>query len=148
MKIKLIAILFLSGIAFGCKKPKVAPISLGSEVTMSSPILKLGESWSGNMAGLLDVVVHYDTTNNRIHGTVTNVSGKKLCWTLSEPHLKMGNNTVGELGPQKLGDLAPGEQAKTDVMVASDPKYSGYTYDGYVMHMEVYDCSAGVPAPY
>lgn len=131
-----------------CKKAVKQPVGLGTEATMSSPILQLGQSWQGNMAGLIDVTIDYDTSTHIISGTITNVSSQKLCWALSEPHMKLGNQTVGELGPEQLGDLLPGQQVTTSLSVLNDPKYTGYNYDGYLIHMEVYDCTAGIPAPY
>jgi hypothetical protein len=131
-----------------CKDAIVQPINLGNEVTMSSPILQLGESWQGNMAGLIDVKVNYDTLTNTISGTIKNVTTKTLCWTLSEPHMKLGTQTAGELGPQKLYDILPGQQVSTSLSVLNDPQYTGYKFDGYVLHLEVYDCNGGAPAPY
>ena len=131
-----------------CKKATVPPVGLGSEATMSSPILKLGESWQGTMSGLIEVSVSYDTTTHTVSGTIKNISSGKLCWLLSEPHMKMGSKTVGELGPGMLGDLLPGEQVNTSLDVLTDPRYTGYQFDGYVLHMEAYDCTAGAPAPY
>lgn len=133
---------------YSCKDAIVQPINLGNELTMSSPILQLGESWQGNMAGLIDVTVDYDTLTNTISGTIKNVTTKTLCWALSEPHMKLGTQTAGELGPQKLNDILPGEQVSTSLSVLNDPKYTGYKFDGYVLHLEVYDCNGGVPAPY
>lgn len=135
-------------VAFSCKNAVVQPINLGNETTMSSPILKIGESWQGTMAGLIEVDVSYDTLTHTISGTITNVSGKKLCWALSEPHMKLAGQTVGELGPEKLGHILQGKQVNTKIAVKKDPKYTGYTFDGYVLHLEVYDCSGGAPPPY
>jgi hypothetical protein len=131
-----------------CKDAILQPNGLGSEATMSSPILQLGESWQGNMAGLIDVTANYDTLTNTVYGTIKNVSSRKLCWALSEPHMKLGTQTVGELGPEKLGHLLPGQLVNTSLSVFDDPKYTGYTFDGYVLHMEVFDCSGGAPSPY
>ena len=52
----------------------------------------------------------------------------------AEPHLKMETKTVGELGPDKLEDLDPGQQAATSLVA------TGVSFDGYVIHMEVFDC--------
>jgi len=131
-----------------CKDGILQPIGLGSEATMSTPILQLGESWTGNLDDLLDVTVHYDTLSNTVYGTVTNISSMKLCWGLSEPHMKLGSQTVGELGPEMLGHLNPGQQVDTSLSVFDDPRYTGYQFDGYVLHLEMYDCSGGAPDPY
>ena len=64
----------------------------------------------------------------------------------AEPHLKAGTKTVGELGPDKLGHLDPGQEATSSLKVASEPKLAGVSYDGYVIHMEVFDCSGPGPA--
>lgn len=142
--VTLITILLLSS----CKDAMQAPINLGSESTMSSPILAIGESWQGNMNGLIDVTAQYDTLTSTIYGTITNVASQKLCWVMSEPHMKLGTRTVGELGPEMLGHINPGEQVNFSMLIYGDPKYSGYDFDGYVLHMETYDCSGGTPDPY
>lgn len=131
-----------------CVKPDKPPIGLGNEVDFSSPVLQLGQSWQGTMGGLLDVSVDYDAETNTITETIKNISSQKLCWGLSEPHMKLGSQTAGELGPITLGDLLPGQTVNTTIMVTSDPKYSGYSFDGYAVHMEVYDCNGGIPPPY
>lgn len=140
--------LLISIATTSCKKANPFPVNLGNEVDFSSPILQLGESWQGNMGGLIDVTINYDTLTNTVYGTVKNTSSKKLCWALGEPHMKLGTQTVGELGPEKLGDLLPGQQVNTNLTVLTDPKFTGYTFDGYVMHMEVYDCNGAAPPPY
>ena len=53
---------------------------------------------------------------------------------------------MGELGPEKLGHLNPGQEATTSLTVASEPKLAGVSYDGYVVHMEVFDCGGPGPA--
>ena len=63
----------------------------------------------------------------------------------AEPHLKSGTQTVGELGPGKMGDLNPGQEAISNLAVSAEPELSGVAYDGYVVHMEVFDC--GGPGP-
>ena len=64
----------------------------------------------------------------------------------AEPHLKSGTKTVGELGPEKLGHLNPGQEATSSLMVASEPELARVSYDGYVVHMEVFECSGPGPA--
>ncbi len=114
------------------------------EAEMSSPIISLGQSWNGVLGGLA-VSMQYDAATQSIHGTVRNTLSQTLCYVQAEPHLKSGSNTVGELGPQKLGDLNPGQEAASSLTVAGEPKLAGVSYDGYVVHMEVFDC--GGPGP-
>ena len=110
-----------------------------SEAAMSSPITPLGQSWNGILGGLA-VSMQYDAATLTVHGTVRNTLSQKLCYLQAEPHLKSGTKTVGELGPEKLGHLNPGQEATTSLTVASEPKLAGVSYDGYVVHMEVFDC--------
>ena len=116
-----------------------------SEAAMSSPITPLGQSWNGILGGLA-VSMQYDAATLTVHGTVRNTLSQKLCYLQAEPHLKSGTKTVGELGPEKLGHLNPGQEATTSLSVASEPKLAGVSYDGYVVHMEVFDCSGPGPA--
>ena len=110
-----------------------------SEAAMSSPITPLGQSWNGVLGGLA-VSMQYDTATESVHGTVRNTLPQKLCYVQAEPHLKSGTKTVGELGPEKLGHLNPGQEATTRLTVASEPNLAGVSYDGYVVHMEAFDC--------
>ena len=71
---------------------------------------------------------------------------EKLCYVQAEPHLKSGTKTVGELGPEKLGDLNPGQETTSNLSVASEPSLAGVRYDGYVVHMEVFDCTGPGPS--
>ena len=71
---------------------------------------------------------------------------EKLCYVQAEPHLKSGTKTVGELGPEKLGNLNPGQETTSSLPIAGEPKLAGVSYDGYVVHMEVFDCSGSDPA--
>ena len=116
-----------------------------SEAAMSSPITPLGQPWNGALGGLA-VSMQYDAATQSVHGTVRNTLSQKLCYVQAEPHLKSGTKTVGELGPEKLGDLNPGQEATTSLTVAGEPKLAGVSYDGYVVHMEVFDCSGPGPA--
>ena len=115
-----------------------------SEAAMSSPITPLGQSWNGVLGGLA-VSMQYDAATESVHGTVRNSLPQKLCYVQAEPHLKSGTKTVGELGPEKLGHLNPGQEATTRLTVASEPNLAGVSYDGYVVHMEAFDC--GGPGP-
>ena len=114
------------------------------EAAMSSPITPLGQSWNGVLGGLA-VSMQYDAATESVHGTVRNTLPQKFCYVQAEPHLKSGTKTVGELGPEKLGHLNPGQGATSSLSVASEPKLAGVSYDGYVVHMEVFDCSGSGP---
>ena len=105
------------------------------EAAMSSPITPLGQSWNGVLGGLA-VSMQYDAATQSVHGTVRNTLPQKLCYVQAEPHLKSGTKTVGELGPEKLGHVNPGQEATTSLSVASEPNLAGVSYDGYVVHME------------
>ena len=115
------------------------------EAAMSSPIIPLGRSWDGVLGGLA-VSMQYDAASRTVHGTVRNTLSQKLCYLQAEPHLKSGTKTVGELGPEKLGHLNPGQEATSSLTVTSEPELAGVSYDGYVVHMEVFDCSGPGPA--
>ena len=88
---------------------------------MSSPITPLGQSWNGVLGGLA-VSMQYDAATRSVHGTVRNSLSEKLCYLQAEPHLKSGTKTVGELGPEKLGDLncSPVRNATSNLSVASE----------------------------
>ena len=116
-----------------------------SEAAMSSPITPLGQSWKGVLGGLA-VSMQYDAATESVHGTVRNTLPQELCYVQAEPHLKSGTKTVGELGPEKLGHLNPGQEATTRLTVASEPNLAGVSYDGYVVHMEAFDCGGPGPA--
>ena len=118
-----------------------------SEAAMSSPIIPLGQSWEGVLGGLA-VSMQYDPATQSVHGSVQNSLSQTLCYVQAEPHLKSGTKTVGELGPEKLGNLIPGQQVATNLTVASEPKLAGVAYDGYVVHMEVFDCAGSGPVPH
>ena len=115
------------------------------EAAMSSPVIPLGQSWNGVLGGLA-VSMQYDAATRTVHGTVQNTLSQKLCYVQAEPHLKSGTITVGELGPEKLGNLNPGQETTSSLSVASEPELAGVSYDGYVVHMEVFDCSGPGPA--
>ena len=117
------------------------------EAAMSSPIIPLGNSWNGVLGGFA-VSMQYDAATQSIHGTVRNTLSQKLCYVQAEPHLKSGTRTMGELGPEKLGDLDPGQEATSSLSVASEPSLAGVPYDGYVIHLEVFDCGGSGPVPH
>ena len=114
------------------------------EAAMSSPITPLGQSWNGVLGGLA-VSAQYDAATQSVHATVRNTLSETLCYVQAEPHLKSGTITVGELGPDKLGHLSPGQEATSSLTVDSEPELAGVSYDGYVVHMEVFDCSGPGP---
>ena len=115
------------------------------EAAMSSPITPLGQSWNGVLGGLA-VSMQYDAATRTVQGTVRNTLPQRLCYVQAEPHLKSGTNTVGELGPEKLGDLNPGQETTSNLSIASEPSLAGVRYDGYVVHMEAFDCSGPGPS--
>ena len=117
------------------------------EAAMSSPITPLDQTWDG-VLGPLAVSARYDAATQTVHSTVRNTSALTACYVQAEPHLKSGTQTVGELGPDKLGDLAPGREATTSISVASQSNLAGIAFDGYVVHMEVFDCAGPGPMPH
>ena len=114
---------------------------------MSSPVIPLDQPWDGVLGGLA-VSARYDAATQTVHSTVQNTTSQTLCYVQAEPHLKSGTTTVGELGPDKLGDLAPGETATSTLSIASEPSLTGVAFDGYVVHMEVFDCAGPGPVPH
>ena len=118
-----------------------------TEAAMSSPITPLNQSWSGVLGGLA-VSAQYDAATQSVQTTVQNTLSQKQCYVQAEPHLKSGTQTVGELGPDVLGDLNPGQQAASSISVSSEPNLSGVSFDGYVVHLEVFDCAGPGPQPH
>ena len=117
------------------------------EAAMSSPITPLGQPWTGVLGGLA-VSARYDAATESVQATVQNTLPQVLCYVQAEPHLKLGATTVGELGPDMLGRLRPGQQATSSLSVASEPNLAGVSYDGYVVHLEVFDCGGPGPVPH
>ena len=117
------------------------------EAAMSSPIIPLDQTWNGVLGGL-GISANYDAASQSVNSTVQNTTSQKLCYVQAEPHLKSGTQTVGELGPDVLGDLTPGQQAVSSVSVNSEPSLAGVAFDGYVVHMEVFDCGGPGPVPH
>ena len=117
------------------------------EAAMSSPITPLDQTWNGVLGGLA-VSASYDAATRTVNSTVQNTTSQTLCYVQAEPHLKSGTQTVGELGPDVLGDLAPGQQATSSVSVSSEPNLAGVSFDGYVVHLEVFDCGGPGPQPH
>ncbi len=118
-----------------------------NEALMSSPVIPLDQTWTGNLGGL-DVAASYDTAIRTVRTSVRNTTSGTLCYVQSEPHMKFGAQTVGELGPEQLGDLAPGQSATSVLPVAGEPSMAGVPFDGYVVHMEVFDCNGPGPIPH
>ena len=117
------------------------------EAAMSSPIIPLDQTWNGVLGGLA-ISANYDAATQSVNATVQNTTSQTLCYVQAEPHLKSGTQTVGELGPDVLGDLNPGQQAYSSISVASEPNLGGVAFDGYVVHMEVFDCGGPGPQPH
>lgn len=124
-----------------------AAIEAANEAAMSSPITPLDQAWNGNLGGL-DVSASFDAATQSVQATVRNTLSSTQCYVQSEPHLKLGSTTVGELGPDVLGDLNPGQQATSSVSVSSEPALAGVNFDGYVIHLEVFDCAGPGPQPH
>lgn len=117
------------------------------EAEMSSPIVPLDEPWNGVLGGIA-VDASFDRATGTMHTTVRNTTGETQCFVQSEPHLKSGARTVGELGPDVIGDLAPGQQVTTSISVSSEPGLAGISFDGYVVHLEVFECGGPGPQPH
>ncbi|MDE2898373.1 MAG: hypothetical protein OXO54_08620 [Chloroflexota bacterium] len=117
------------------------------EAAMSSPITPLDQPWTGVLGGIA-VDARYDAATQTIHTTVRNALGQQQCYVQVEPHLKAGAQTVGELGPGQVGDLNPGQQATSSLGLASEPNLAGVAFDGYVIHVEVFDCGGPGPVPH
>ena len=114
---------------------------------MSSPITPLNQTWNGVLGGLA-VSARYDAATQSVQSTVQNTLPQVLCYVQAEPHLKSGTQTVGELGPDVLGHLSPGQEAVSSVSVSSEPSLAGVSFDGYVIHLEVFDCGGTGPVPH
>ena len=117
------------------------------EAAMSSPITPLDQPWTGVLGGIA-VDARYDAATQTIHTTVRNALGQQQCYVQVEPHLKAGTRTVGELGPGQVGDLNPGQQGTSSLGLASEPTLAGVAFDGYVIHVEVFDCGGPGPVPH
>ena len=117
------------------------------EAAMSSPITPLDQPWTGVLGGIA-VEARYDAATQTIHTTVQNTLGQPQCYVQVEPHLKSGSQTVGELGPGPVGTLNPGQQATASLGLASEPSLAGVAFDGYVVHVEVFDCGGPGPVPH
>lgn len=121
--------------------------SEAGERAMSSPVVPLDQEWEGVLGGLA-VTARYDQATHTVHTTARNTLSHVLCYVQTEPHLKYGTRTVGELGPGVMGHLSPGETATSVLAVAGEPSLDGVSYDGLVTHMEVFDCGGAGPVPH
>ncbi len=110
----------------------------------SSPILALDESWDGVVNGVRTSMA-YDPARGAFTGFVENPGNTTLCFVQIELNLKQGTQTVVELGPQPVGDLAPGAQTPVELLVADEPLAVGVNFDAWEIHPEVFDC--GGPGP-
>ncbi len=117
------------------------------EAAMSSPVIPLDQTWDGVLGGLA-LSARYDAATRTVQAAVRNTLSQTLCYVQAEPHLKSGIRTVGELGPDELGDLSPGQVATSSLAVAAEPTLAGVSYDGYVVHLEVFDCGGPGPMPH
>lgn len=117
------------------------------EAEMSSPVIPLDQTWTGVLGGIA-VEASFEQATGTMHTTVRNTLNETLCFVQSEPHLKSGPNTVGELGPDVIGDLEPGQVVSTSISVDSEPGLSAVSFDGYVVHLEVFECGGPGPQPH
>lgn len=101
----------------------------------SSPILTLDESWDGVVNGIR-TAMSYDSARGSFSGIVENTTNKTLRSILIELNLKQGTKTVVELGPQPVGDLAPGEKAAVKLLVSDEPLAKGVKFDAWQIHPE------------
>ena len=127
----------------GPEGPESGGNEAAMEAAMSSPIIPLDQTWDGILGGLA-ISASYDAATQTVHSTVQNTLSQGLCYVQAEPHLKSGTQTVGELGPDQIGNLNPGQQATSNISVSSEPSLAGVSFDGYVVHMEVFDCGGPV----
>ncbi|MDE0120953.1 MAG: hypothetical protein OXS33_04410 [bacterium] len=130
----------------GVEGPEGSGVEL-NEAAMSSPVVPLDQTWNGNLGGLA-VSAWYDAATQTVHSTVQNTTSQALCYVQAEPHLKSGTQTVGELGPDVLGHLSPGQTATSSVALSTEPALAGVSFDGYVIHMEIFDCAGSGPVPH
>lgn len=110
----------------------------------SSPILALDESWDGLVNGVRTSMA-YDPARGAFAGFVENPGSTTLCFVQIELNLKQGRQTAVELGPQPVGDLAPGERVPVELLVVDEPLAAGVAFDAWEIHPEVFDC--GGPGP-
>ncbi len=110
----------------------------------SSPVLALDESWDGVVNGLR-VAMSYDPDRRSFSGIVENTMAQTACFVQIELNLKQGTRTVVELGPDPVGDLAPGAMATTELLVDNEPQAAGVAFDAWEIHPELFDCNGPGP---
>ena len=110
----------------------------------SSPILALDQSWDGVVNGVR-TAMSYDPAARIFSGIVENTTDQTLCFVQIELNLKQGTTTVVELGPQPVGDLAPGAQTTVELRVADEPTAVGVAYDAWEIHPETFACDGPGP---
>ena len=110
----------------------------------SSPILALDESWDGSVNGVR-TSMSYDAARGAFTGFVENPGNTTVCYVQIELNLKQGTQTVVELGPQPVGDLAPGAQVQVELLVADEPLAAGVAFGAWEIHPEVFDCAGPCP---
>lgn len=110
----------------------------------SSPILALDEGWDGIVNGVR-TAMSYDPVARSFSGAVENTTNQTLCFVQIELHLKQGTTTVVELGPQPVGDLAPGAQTTVELLVADEPSAAGVAFNAWEIHPEMFDCGGSGP---
>ena len=137
-----------SGVEGGNEGPEGAEVGAeAGEAAMSSPVVPLDDQWNGVLGGLA-VWARYDAATHTVYTTAENTLSQVLCYVQTEPHLKSGATTVAELGPGVMGHLSPGQVVTSKLAVADEPSLAGVSYDGYVTHMEVFDCGGNGPVPH
>ena len=47
-----------------------------------------------------------------------------------------------------IGNLVPGQAVTTSISVDSEPGLQGVSFDGYVVHLEVFECGGPGPQPH
>ena len=112
----------------------------------SSPILALSESWDGMVNGIRTSMAYSSAAGGTFAGIAENTTDQKICGVQIELNLKLGTTTVVELGPQPVGDLAPGQSANVQLLVIDEPEATGKMFNAWEIHPEVFVC-AGSSTP-
>ena len=97
------------------------------------------ESWDGVVNGVR-TSMSYDAARGAFTGFVENPGDTTICFVQIELNLKGGTQTMVELGPQPVGDLAPGARMPVELLVADEPLAAGVAFDAWQIHPEVFDC--------
>ena len=117
------------------------------EAAMSSPITPLNQTWNGVLGGLA-ISARYDAATQSVHATVRNTLSQKLCYVANRTSPEVGDADGRGAGTRQAGRPEPRTEAASSLAVASEPKLAGVSYDGYVIHMEVFDCAGPGPVPH